>query len=130
MLTINEENYPIISVHFEHIATLEDTKKYLAHFDNWLSREQQFGIILHQSKSQKSDTAQVEAVHQLIVQWTKRNKSKIAQFCVGMALVIDAAEILENRRKTAPKTITAIYGCHGQVFATQTEARQWIQQQM
>lgn len=130
MITINEANYPIISVHFEHVVTLEDTEKYLHHFNNWLSLERQFGIIVHQSNSQEKDTAQVEAVHRLIVQWTKQNKSKIAQFCVGMALVIDAAEILENRQKTDPKTITAIYGCPGQVFATPMEARHWIQQQM
>ena len=130
MIAINEANYPIISVHFERVATLEDTEEYLYHFNSWLSHEQQFGVIVHQSNSQGRDTAQVEAVHRLIVQWTKQNKLKIAQFCVGMALVINAAEMLENRRKTAAKTITAIYGCPGQVFATQMEARQWIQQQM
>lgn len=130
MITINETNYPIISVHFENVATLEDTEKYLSRFGNWLLHEHQFGIIIRQSNSQEKDTDQVAAVHQLIVQWIKQNKSKIAQFCVGIALVIDTAETLENRRKTAPKTITAIYGCPGQVFETQTEAQQWIQQQM
>lgn len=129
MITINEA-YPLISVHFEQVVTLGDTEKYLAHFDNWLAHEHQFGIVVHQSNSQAGDKAQVEAVHRLITQWAKQNKSKIAQFCVGMALVVDAAQNSENQRKTAPKTITAIYGCPGQVFTTQIEARQWVQQQM
>ncbi|WP_103667728.1 hypothetical protein [Pseudanabaena sp. BC1403] len=135
MIDINESNYPIVSVHFENASTLEDTEKYLAHFDKWLSSNQKFGLILDQSTSQKQESAQVaevnhnpseiEAVHRLTVEWAKQNKDRIMQFCLGMAIVYDGDD-LEKRKKATPKTIAGIFGCLGQVFASQVEAEQWL----
>ncbi|OYQ63502.1 hypothetical protein B9G53_16780 [Pseudanabaena sp. SR411] len=131
MITIDESNYPIVSVHFENSSTLADTEKYLAHFDKWLSFNQKFGLILDQSTSQnqedqvKSDPEEIEAVHRLTVEWAKQNKDRITQFCLGMAIVYDGDD-LEKRKKAAPKTIAGIFGCLGQVFTSQGEAEQWL----
>ena len=135
MITINESNYPIISVHFENASTIVDTKKYLSYFDKWLSLNQKFGLILDQSISQKqesgqvnqveSNPAEIEAIHRLTVEWAKQNKDRITQFCLGMAIVYDGDD-LEKRKKATPKTIAGIFGCLGQVFVSQVEAEQWL----
>ena len=135
MITINESNYPIVSVHFGNASTLADTEKYLSYFDKWLSLNQKFGLILDQSNYEnqesvqedqvKSDSAEIEAVHRLTVEWAKHNKDRITQFCLGMALVYNGDD-LEKRKKAAPKTVAGIFGCLGQVFASQVEAEQWL----
>lgn len=135
MITINESNYPIVSVHFENASTLADTEKYLAYFDKWLSSNQKFGLILDQLTSQKQESAQVaevnhnpaeiESIHRLTVEWAKQNKDRITQFCLGMAIVYDGDD-LEKRKKAVPKTIAGIFGCLGQVFTSQVEAEQWL----
>jgi hypothetical protein len=84
---------------------------------------------VHESNTDDVETAQAKDSHRLTVQWARQNKSKIAQFCVGMVLVIDTPEILENRRSIISKGIETIFGCPGQAFATQVEARLWLQQQ-
>lgn len=135
MITINESNYPIVSVHFRNMSTLEDTEKYLSYFDKWLSLNQKFGLILDQSNYEnkesvqedqvKSDSAEIEAVHRLTVEWAKQNRDRITQFCLGMALVYNGDD-LKKRKKASPKTIAGIFGCLGQVFASQVEAEQWL----
>jgi hypothetical protein len=131
MIIINESNYPIVSIRFENASTLEDTEKYLSYFDKWLSLNQKFGLILDQSTAQqqedqvKSNSVEIEAIHRLTVEWAKQNKDRITQFCFGMALVYDGDD-LEKRKKAAPKTIAGIFGCLGQVFASQVEAEQWL----
>ena len=135
MIAINESNYPIVSIHFRNVSTLEDTEKYLSYFDKWLSLNQKFGLILDQSNYRnqesvqedqvKSDSAEIEAVHRLTVEWAKQNKDRITQFCIGMALVYNGDD-LEKRKKATPKTITGIFGCSGQVFTSQGEAEQWL----
>ncbi|MGI0485835.1 hypothetical protein ACN4EK_10385 [Pantanalinema rosaneae CENA516] len=137
MLTIHEETYPIVLIQLENVATLAETTNYLTRFADWLAQEHKFGIIMHQSHAQPTtveshepDPAQTEAVHRLTMQWAKQHKAKIRQFCVGLALVMDLPEIPPERQRSAAKTITAIFGCPGQVFMTCMEARQWIQQQL
>ncbi|MBL1174804.1 hypothetical protein [Pantanalinema sp. GBBB05] len=133
MLTIHEETYPIVSIQFDQVATLADTKTYLARFAHWLAQKHQFGVIVHQSyapESSQPDPDQIAAVHRLTMQWAKQHKAAISQFCVGLALVIDLPEIPPDRQRSSAKTITAIFGCPGQAFITCAAARQWIQQQL
>jgi len=135
MITINESNYPIVAVHFGNTSTLDDTKKYLSSFDKWLTSKQKFGLILDQSTSHNQESTQeapinhdpeeIEAVHRLTIEWAKQNKDRVTQFCLGMAIVYDGDD-LEKRKKAAPKTIAGIFGCLGQVFASQVEAEQWL----
>lgn len=46
MVTIDESNYPIVSIKFEGVTTLEETQMYLDRFSDWLSRENPFGLIV------------------------------------------------------------------------------------
>jgi cyclopropane fatty-acyl-phospholipid synthase-like methyltransferase len=134
MLEVQETNFPIVSVQFINAVSLEDVEQYLSHFDQWLTRETPFGLILSQlndpNKDMIDDETVYQAVHRTIVQWGKQNKAQILQHCAGIALLVEDVEELAQKRRAAPKTITAIYGCPGQACVTALEAQQWISQQL
>jgi hypothetical protein len=130
MLTINESQYPSVSVHFEGATTLEELETYLSHFTDWLSRNTPFGIMMHRSSKQDEnvDLDQAKQVHQSTVQWAKQNKSQITQSCVGIVLVGDAFE--GNQKAATLKGLRSVFGCPVQIVETQAEAEHWIQQQL
>jgi hypothetical protein len=130
MLTIHEEDYPIVTVHFEGTTTLEDTKTYLSRFETWLLRVQPFGIIVHQTNSEDAEPNQVKEVHQFTAQWAKQHKPQISQYCAGIAMTFDSAVIVAARQGQAPKLIETLFGCSGQVFEARTDAHNWLQQQI
>ncbi|VEP18294.1 conserved hypothetical protein [Hyella patelloides LEGE 07179] len=127
-IVITEEKYPIIYVHFKGAATLENTQNFLARFSEWLSRSESFSLILRQTSIEKESVPAEESkkFHLAIAQWAKQNKPQIAQYCIGMAMVIDSPEALKEQQVKLPKTINSLFGCSGQAFATNTEAEEWI----
>ncbi|MBP0002785.1 MAG: hypothetical protein J7642_03525 [Cyanobacteria bacterium SBC] len=131
MIEIEEQNYPIVSVKFEGVATLEETEAYLSQFTDWLSREKPFGLILYRSNSEDGeDVDRAKQSHELVVRWAKQYKPQIAQYCMGMAVVSDLSQMSERQQQMAPKALGVLFGCPGQVFDNSTDAEQWLQQQL
>lgn len=131
MITINEQNYPVLSIHFLGASTVAETEKFLSRFSEWLARQEQFSLILRQT-AQENDVVTKEEhsqVHRLISQWAKQNKSQVAQYCIGMAMVMDSPEAFQDQQAKLPKMIETIFGCPGKAFRTPQEAEAWIAQQ-
>jgi queuine/archaeosine tRNA-ribosyltransferase len=129
-IAIDEDNYPVVLVHFENVATLEDTEKYLSHFQAWLSKQHRFGIILHQSHTEDGNTDEVAKAHRLTVQWAKQNKQQLTEYCAGIALIVEGVEDLAERKTMVPQIIKTVFSCAGQAFGNPAAAELWIQQQI
>ncbi len=129
-IAIDEDHYPVVFVHFQNATTLEDTEKYLSHFQGWLSKQDRFGIILHQSHAEDGNTDEVAEAHRLTVQWAKKNKQQLTEYCAGIALIVERVEDLAERETMVPKIIQTVFGCAGQAFGNPAAAELWIQQQI
>ena len=127
VIAITEKTYPLIYVHFQGASTIKNTKKFLSRFDEWLSRRKSFSLILRQTAIENDSIPADEhtKVHRAIAQWAKQNKPQIAQYCVGMAMVIDSPEAFEEEQIKIPKMINGMFGCPGKAFETTEPAEQW-----
>ena len=97
-IVITDKTYPLVYVHFQGASTLENTQNFLARFDEWLSCRESFSIILRQTAMENESLPAEEhhQVHRAIAQWAKQNKPSVANYCVGMAMVIDLSEAFEE----------------------------------
>lgn len=131
-IAITEKNYPIVYVHFQGASTIKNTKNFLSRFSEWLSRRELFSLILRQTsiENKSAPADEDKEVHRLIAQWAKQNKSQIAQYCVGMAMVIDSPDAFKEQQTKLPKMINSLFGCPGEAFSTSKEAEAWIESQM
>ncbi|PPT04903.1 hypothetical protein CKA32_004335 [Geitlerinema sp. FC II] len=131
MVEIDETNYPMVSVKFTEIATLEDTETYLACFTDWLARENPFGLMLFRGNSEEvEDREMAKQSHNLVVRWAKENKANIARYCMGLAVVGDLSKMSKKQQQMAPKALGVLFGCPGQIFGNSTDAERWLQQQL
>ncbi|MBW4677717.1 MAG: hypothetical protein KME52_28080 [Desmonostoc geniculatum HA4340-LM1] len=129
MITFNEEKWPVVYAHFHGVQTLEDVEKYLLRFDYWLSREEKFSLIINQINAAESDANRSKDVQKHETKWIIQNRSRIASYCSGMAMVLDSAELLNKWQSIASKAIENMFGCPGQAFGTIAEAEQWTFEQ-
>ena len=130
MIKFNEEKFPVVYIYIDGGNTIQDLQTYLNRFDNWLSRQEYFGIILQQNFPQQAQEKPSKEVKQLEMEWSKQNKHRISKYCLGMAIVVDSNEILEKWQPIASKSILNMFGCPGQVFAAIPEAEEWLAKQM
>ena len=130
MIIFNEEKWPVVYVYIYGEQTFQDLQDYLNRFDNWLSREESFGIILKQEFAQQVQEKPSKEIKQLERGWFRQNKPRISKYCLGMAMVINSTEVLEKWQPIASKSILNMFGCSGQVFAAITQAEEWIVKQM
>ena len=130
MVTFNEEKWPIVYVYIDGITNFQDLQTYLTRFYIWLSREECFGIILKQNMAQQAQEKPPTEVRKLEIEWSRQNKPRIAQYCLGMAMVIDYMEMLQKWQPIASKAILNMFGCSGQVFGVIAPAEEWIANQM
>jgi hypothetical protein len=140
MASINEDNFPIIRVHFHGIRTHAEMEAYRAKWDEWLDRGEKFGLIVIQTGTNEQDQPMSEG-EQLLkgtaiaeernVQraWGEQRKSQIEALCVGMA-TLDPEEEFKALYATAPQYIRETYYCDGAFFKTDAEAKQWLQQRL
>jgi hypothetical protein len=75
--------WPVVTVNFIDIPTDEDIRRWLAAMDQWLAREEPFSVVLLTKNKGMSPLARRE---QGI--WFKQNKATLAQYCVGVARVV------------------------------------------
>lgn len=129
MLTINDKTWPIVYVNFDGVRTLEDVQEYLQNFENWLSREEKFSLIINQTNAELAHSNDSKEAHTIEIQWVNENKPRIAQYCSNVAMVIDSSEMLAKMQPMAPKVIKQMFGCLGQAFGSIQEAEDWIKQQ-
>lgn len=130
MIKFNEEKFPVVYVYIDGVNTIQDLQTYLNRFDNWLSRQEYFGIILQQNFPQQAQEKPSKEVKKLEIEWSKKNKHRISKYCLGMAIVIDSKEIFEKWQPIASQSILNMFGCPGQVFAAIPPAEEWIAKQM
>ncbi|MEH2412100.1 hypothetical protein [Nostoc sp.] len=62
--------------------------------------------------------------------WVRQNKLRIAERCLGIAVIHDSETLFEKWRPTAAKTIKNKFGSSGQVFSTFVDAERWIIEQI
>ncbi len=130
MITFNEEKFPVVYVYIDGVNTIQDLQAYLNRFDNWLSRQECFGIILQQKFPQQAQDKPSKEVKKLEIEWSKQNKHRISKYCFGMAIVIDSKEFFEKWQPIASQSILNMFGCPGQVFAAIPPAEEWIAKQI
>ncbi|GEM_PF-4754774 len=129
MLTINDKTWPIVYVNFDGVRTLEDVQEYLQNFENWLSREEQFSLIINQTNAELADSNSSKEVKKIEMQWINENKPRIAKYCSHIAMVVDWDEMLNKMQPMAPKVVEQMFGCSGQAFGSIQEAEDWIEEQ-
>lgn len=128
-IVITDKTYPLVYVHFQGASTLENTQNFLARFDEWLLRQKSFSLILRQTEIENDSVPEEEhtKVHRAIAQWAKQNKPRIANYCIGMAMVIDSTEAFEAEKNKIPKMINGMFGCSGKAFQTEDLAKAWLE---
>ena len=133
MVKINEEKWPVVYVQYEGARTAEDLLAFQQHFEGWLSRQEQFGIVFIQTgMDQQTTSSPPKKLHEMQVTWTQQHRESIQRYCIGMATAIDSTnvELLNRLRQVAPTYLEQTYACQGDIFATLAEAEQWIAQRM
>lgn len=129
MLTVNDKTWPIVYVNFDGARTLEDVQDYLQNFDNWLSREEKFSLIINQTNAEIADSNSSKEVKKIEMQWINENKPRIAKYCSNIAMVVDSDEMLSKMQPMAAKVVEHMFGCSGQAFGVIQEAESWIKEQ-
>ena len=128
-IAIVDQAYPFIYVHFQGASTLEDTHNFLARFEEWLSRQESFSLVLRQTAIENESIPAEEhhKVHRLIAQWAKQHKPQIANYCIAMAMIIDSTEAFEAEKNKIPKMIDGMFGCPGKAFQKTESGKEWLE---
>lgn len=129
MLTINDKTWPLVYVNFDGARTLEDVQEYLQNFDDWLSREEKFSLIINQTNAEIADSNSSKEVKKIEMQWIHENKPRITKYCSNIAMVVDSDKMLSKMQPMAPKVVEQMFGCLGQAFGSIQEAESWIEEQ-
>lgn len=131
MIEVCDSHYPLVSIKFEGVVTLVETENYLGRLNEWLARKQPFVLMMDRTNPERGeDPEEGKKSHAAIINWSKQNKEKMAQYCAGMAIVEDLSRISERQQQTLPKTLNLLFGCPGQLFSNITDAKQWLRQQL
>ena len=136
-IAIVDQAYPFIYIHFQGASTLEDTHNFLARFEEWLSRQESFSLVLRQTAIENESILAEEhhKVHRSIAQWAmrsecfsaKQRKPQIANYCVGMAMVTDSTEAFKAEKNKISKMIDGVFGCPGKAFQKTESGKEWLE---
>jgi hypothetical protein len=130
MIVINEEKFPMIYANIDGAETVEDMEMFLSCFNKWLSRDEKFGVIFNQRNAMAAAGKSSKEVAKMETKWVRQNKLRIAERCLGIAVVPDSEILVNKWRPSAAKTIKNKFGCSGQVFSTLADAENWIKEQI
>lgn len=133
MVKINEETWPIVYVHYEGARSPGELAVFCERFEQWLSRQEKFGIVFIQTgMDQQNTSSPPKELHEAQVAWTQQHREAIQRYCVGMSTTIDSTdvELLNRLRRIAPAYLEQTYACQGDIFTTLAEAEQWINQRL
>lgn len=91
-ITKDESTLPIISLSLGEAFDQETVEEYIAYWEELLARRSAFGLLMVHSA--EKNTRPERAVTQLYMNWCKMNKREIAQYCSGIAVVMQNAKLL------------------------------------
>jgi hypothetical protein len=141
----------VINIYDEHMS-LEQTKQLFAAVDKLLLREGKFGVVMHY----KFDEARPDSedfdkdfdgdldhdhhhdpkhkhepgVAKTQKAWLVANRDRLAQDCVGMALVSANSKFVSFYAPLANKIISRMYRCPGAMFGNLDKGLAWVQARM
>ncbi|HEY4431591.1 MAG TPA: hypothetical protein VGN87_11175 [Paenibacillus sp.] len=127
-ITKDESNWPIINVSLGEMFDQETVEEYIVYWEDLLSRRTPFGLIMQHSS--EKNTRPERAVTQLYMSWCKRNKREIAQYCSGIAFVMQNAKLFAVYKPVTALSTKRTYGCPGGAFAGESEAIRWLEEQL
>jgi len=130
VIQIDEKSGSIFYVTFNGPKQMDDIETYLSRFDEWLSQDKTFSLILNQIDAEAAEANRAEGSQKREAEWLRQNKPRIAQRCAWIAMVLDSAILVEKWQPIAPKAIENMFGCSGRVFSSVSDAEQWIEKQM
>jgi hypothetical protein len=125
-ITKDESNWPIISLSLGENLDQETVEGYIAYWEELLSRQSPFGLIMLHSSEKNARPER--AVTQSYMNWCKRSKHEIAQYCSGIAVVMQNAKLLALYKPVTAVSTKRTYGCPGGAFAKEAEAVRWLEE--
>ncbi|MEM8532589.1 MAG: hypothetical protein AAGF95_17225 [Chloroflexota bacterium] len=136
MVRVDMSTWPIVLIEVDGLATLAAMEEYNTAMEKLLDYAEQqpepFGMI-YLSQMTDADHEQhkrEKAAQKLSNNWLKDNKARIAQQCVGIAMVTSATGMMKMMKPIAKLSMKRLMGAPGDVFFTQTEAESWMAERM
>ncbi|OMD59856.1 hypothetical protein BSK62_26275 [Paenibacillus odorifer] len=127
-ITKDESAWPIISLSLGEAFDQETVEEYIAYWEELLARQSAFGLLMVHSA--EKNTRPERAVTQLYMNWCKMNKREIAQYCSGIAVVMQNAKLLAVYKPVTALSTKRTYGCPGGAFSGEAEAIRWLEEQL
>ncbi|MEM6502482.1 MAG: ABC transporter ATP-binding protein [Cyanobacteria bacterium P01_C01_bin.89] len=130
MLTIDDSRWPLVSVRFQGLETPDETTRFYTQFEAWLERQEQFCLIVQRCDAEDAEahgkrSPEAKRMRKEGIAWTKAHRPQIAQYCAGVAMVLDSAKLVAFWGPVAAKVTQNMYGCPGKVFGSLTQAEGW-----
>ncbi|MGD1903590.1 MAG: ABC transporter ATP-binding protein [Geitlerinemataceae cyanobacterium] len=130
MVTIDEQRWPLVLVHFRGINTPENQNRFQSQFETWLAKREPFALVIRRDDAEAAEaegkkSAAVKQMRKDGMAWAKAHKGAIAEYCVGMAMVPDSTRMLGVWGPIVAKVTKNIYGCPGKVFESVEQAQAW-----
>lgn len=116
------DGWPVVTVNFVAIPSDDDIRRWLNAMDQWLAREEPFSVVLlTKNKGMSPEARREQGI------WYKQNKARLAQFCVGVARVVQADQDPEKlagpaMQKAMPFQLAA---CED-LASAQSLAKSWL----
>ncbi len=114
--------WPIVMVEFSKLPSDEDVRCWLSSMSAMLDKQQPFAVILlTQNKGMSREARREQGI------WFKQNKQRLADFCVGVARVVQPDQDPEQlagiaMQRAMPFPLTACYT----VAEADTLAKCWL----
>lgn len=128
----DDGDWPIVTVTARGVGTVEDTERYIARWEEWLSRAEANGkpfavemISLHGEQPRQNREAR-----RLNDRWHKENRERVGRWCAGIATVVKSSRLLALFQPIAARYVKRTMGCPGRIFATREEARAWLDEML
>ncbi|MGD1851754.1 MAG: ABC transporter ATP-binding protein [Cyanophyceae cyanobacterium] len=130
MLTIDDSRWPLVSVRFQGLETSDETTRFYKQFEAWLARQERFCLIVQRCDAEAAEargkrSPEAKRMRKEGIAWTKAHRPQIAQYCTGVAMVLDSSKLVAFWGPVAAKVTQSIYGCPGKVFGSLDQAEGW-----
>lgn len=127
MVTITEDSWPMATVSFDDMPTVEETETFLEHFDEWLTRDERFGLLIVTTTG--IDTQPDRDATKRQISWVRENQPRIEQNCAGLARVVHSDELTEQSEDHT-QVVENLYGCPAAIFDEQNAAERWLTERL
>jgi hypothetical protein len=130
MYTFDESAFPIVSLTSQGQPTLEDAEVYTSTMDRILARQENFAILMFDENGE--DANRDNRVTNAIVKWQKEARSKITQYCAGVAGLTSSRDFYARYAPMMAERGEQIYGAPAHLFMAEevAAARQWLTERL